>query len=243
MKKPIIGITLDWEDSHTYSKTNPWYALRTNYASVISDHNGIAITLPYDLEAVDQYIDMIDGLMLTGGDYDLDPSVYGEEAHEKLGTLRNNRTEFEMALVKAALAKNKPILAICAGEQLMAAMYGGTLIQDIGSLYPDALEHEQRHLNIPMSKASHKIKVMKDTLLHKIVQADEIEVNSSHHQAVKSVGKDMIISSISIPDNIIESIEMPQYPFVLCVEWHPEFISSKADSLIIEAFVQAAKKI
>jgi len=242
MKKPIIGITLDWEDSHTYSKSNPWYALRTNYASVISDHNGIAITLPYDFDAVDQYIDMIDGLMLTGGDYDLDPSVYGEEVHEKLGIIRNNRTDFEMALIKSALTKNKPILAICAGKQLMAAMYGGKLIQDIGSEYPDALEHEQRHLNIHMSKPSHKIKIMRDTLLYKIVQADEIEVNSSHHQAVRSVGKDMIISSVSIPDDIVEAIEMPQYPFVLGVEWHPEFIVSKSDSLIFEAFIKAAKK-
>lgn len=238
-KKPIIGITLDWEDSLTYSNMHPWYALRCNYASSIAQFNGIAITIPYDLNSVTQYIEMIDGLMVTGGDYDLSPEVYGEEKQPETRTMRNNRTEFEMALIKAALTKNIPILAICAGEQLLTAMHGGKLLQDIKTAYPNALEHEQKHLGIHMSKTSHPIKITTGSLLHNIVGKEEILVNSSHHQAVKSVGPEMIISAIA-PDGIIEAVEMPKHNFVLGVEWHPEYLATKEDSLIMEEFVKAA---
>ena len=238
--KPIIGITLDWEDSPTYSSMHSWYALRCNYASVISEHNGVPLILPYDFAAIDKYIELIDGLMIPGGDYDLDPSVYGEETASGTRVLRSNRTDFEIALIKAALAKNIPILAICAGEQLLTAMHGGKLLQDIKTSYPDALEHEQKHLGIHMSKPSHAIRIMPNSLLYKIVGKEIMEVNSSHHQAVKSVGTEMTISAISIPDEIVEAVELPGYNFVLGVEWHPEYLASKEDSLIISAFLKAS---
>ena len=239
IKKPVIGITLDWEDSPTYSDAHPWYALRTNYGSIISENNAIPIMLPYDIQAIDKYIEMIDGLMVPGGDYDLDPSVYGEETLPETRNTRTQRTDFETALIKAALAKNIPILAICAGEQLLAAIHGGTLFQDIKATYPDALEHEQRELGIHMSKTSHSIKIIPNSLLHRIIRKEEMLVNSSHHQAVKSIGSAMIISAIA-EDNIIEAIEMPDYNFVLGVEWHPEFLATEDDLLIINAFIRAA---
>lgn len=238
-KKPIIGITLDWDDSPTYSKSHDWYAVRTNYASCISKNGGVPITLPYDMDAIDTYLEMIDGLMVPGGDYDLDPAVYGEEVEEGTRNLRSNRTDFETALIKAALAKNIPILAICAGQQLLAAMYGGRLIQDINTFNPKALEHEQIKLGIPMSQTSHSIKIEPGSLLHKIIQKEEMQVNSSHHQAVKSVDPEMIISAFS-EDGIIEAIEMPNYDFVIGVEWHPEFLATEDDLLIIKAFIRAA---
>ena len=240
-KKPIIGITLDWDNSPTYSAAHPWYALRCNYASVVSEHKATPIILPYDMDAIGQYIELIDALMIPGGDYDLDPSIYGEKIESETRTLRSNRSIFEAELIKAALDKNIPILGICAGQQLLAAMYGGKLLQDIKTAYPDALEHEQKHLGIHMSQPSHSIKIKTDSLLYKIVKKEQIEVNSSHHQAVKSVGEDMIISAVA-PDGIVEAIEMPKYSFVLGVEWHPEFMASIEDSLIIKAFIEAAKK-
>lgn len=238
-KKPIIGISLDWEDSPTYSSMHPWYALRCNYSSCISKEGGVPIALPYDSSAIDRYIDIIDGLVVPGGDYDLDPSVYNEEVESGTRNLRKNRTDFEMALIRAALAKNIPILAICAGQQLMTAMYGGKLLQDIQTTYPDALNHEQIQLNMHMSKTSHVVSVVPGSLLHKIVQTEEMQVNSSHHQAVASVGDRMIISAIA-SDGIIEAVEMPEYPFVLGVEWHPEYSSTKQDEAIIKAFIEAA---
>lgn len=239
VKKPVIGITLDWEDSPTYSSSHPWYALRTNYASVISDVGAVPIVIPYDMKAIDQYIEMIDGLMIPGGDYDLDPAVYGEEISSETRCIKNNRTDFEMALIRAALAKNIPILAICAGEQLLAAMHGGRLLQDIKTSYPNALDHEQKKLGIHMSKTMHSISIKPDTLLKKIVQKEEVLVNSSHHQAVKSVGPEMIVSAIA-EDGIIEAIEMPGFNFVLGLEWHPEYLATKEDLSIMKAFIRAA---
>ena len=241
MKKPVIGITLDWEDSLTYSDSHPWYALRANYASSVSKFNGVPITLPYDHQAIDQYIDMIDGLIVTGGDYDLSPEVYGEEIRtEETRNTRSNRTDFEISLIKAALSKNIPILGICAGEQLLTAIYGGTLLQDIKAAYPNALEHEQRHLNIHMSKPSHSIKIEASSLLYKIVQKEEMMVNSSHHQAVNSVGPRMRISAVA-PDGIVEAVEMLDYAFAIGVEWHPEFLATDEDALIIKAFIEASR--
>jgi putative glutamine amidotransferase len=241
-KKPIIGITLDWEDSPTYSTSCTWYALRTNYVSCIANHNAIAITIPYDLNAIDDYIDMIDGLIVTGGDYDLSPDYYGEELENSTRNLRNIRTEFEKKLIEAALAKNMPILAICAGQQLLCSMYGGTLHQDIKEYDKNALQHEQRFLDIPMSKPSHKVTITPNSLLHKITGKEEIEVNSSHHQAVKTVGSSTRISAISTEDSIIEAIELPEYSFALGVEWHPEFEVSKSDTLILKKFIEASGK-
>ena len=240
-KKPVIGITLDWEDKPTYSDMNPWYALRTNYTSAISAANGVPITIPYDHKAIEQYIDIIDGLMIPGGDHDLNPTVYGEELEEKTRAIKDHRSIFEMALIKAALAKNIPILAICAGKQLLAAIYGGKLIQDIKSFSLECLEHEQKKLGIHMSKAHHSIKIIANSLLHDIIQQDEIEVNSSHHQAVKSIGPEMIVSAIA-PDGIIEAVEVPARDFVLGVEWHPEYIVSNSYLLIMKAFVAASAK-
>lgn len=241
LKKVIIGITLDWEDSPTYSVMHPWYALRCNYASSISQLGGVALALPYDMQAIDQYLEIIDGLMVTGGDYDLSPDVYGEEIQLETRVIRNNRTEFEMALIKAALAKNIPILAICAGQQLLCAMHGGKLLQDIQTAFPEAMNHEQKNLGIHMSEPAHSIKIIPGTLLHKIVAKDQMMVNSSHHQAVKSVGDNTIISAVA-PDGIVEAIELTSYEFALGVEWHPEYLATAEDNLIIKAFIEAANK-
>lgn len=240
-KKPVIGITLDWDDAPTYSAGHPWYALRTNYASSIAEHEAVPIMLPYETAAIDQYLELIDGLMVTGGDYDLDPACYGEEKQEWTRTVKSNRAEFEMKLMKAALAKNLPILAICAGEQLFAVMHGGKLHQDIKTYNPDALEHEQSSFKQPMSETSHLIKIEQNSLLFKIVQQETIAVNSSHHQAVKSVGPTMIVSAISPNDGIIEAVELPQYKFAVGVQWHPEYQATEDDRLIIKAFIEAAR--
>lgn len=239
-KRPVIAVPLDWQDHPTYSKYYPWYALRANYTEEISKAGGTPIALPYDSDSIDKYIDLADGLLITGGDHDINPSLYGEEI-TSTELIKPNRTDFEMAMLKAALVKNIPILGICAGEQLLTVAFKGKLIQDINTYVPNALEHEQKDLNIPLNQPHHKIKIIRNTLLHKILQKDEIEVNSSHHQSVKSVGPDMIISAIA-PDNVIEAVEVPKYNFVMGVAWHPEYIATKSDSLIFKAFVKAAQQ-
>ncbi len=236
MKKVVIGITLDFETKPGYS-VYPWYALRENYSKAISHQNAIPLLLPHEEACAEDYADMIDGLVLTGGDFDIDPSLYGAAfKHEKV-TTKHTRTQFEIALTKAMLKRNKPILGICAGEQLLNVLLGGTLIQHIPDSYPNCLEHEQKN---PRHEPGHSITVEQNTLLHRIVGTQNMDVNSSHHQAVATVGPDVVINAVA-PDGVIEGIEYTKHPFCLGVEWHPEYESSEQDRAIFRALVEAAR--
>jgi putative glutamine amidotransferase len=237
MKRPIIGITLDSEEAGGWSPM-PWYALRQNYCSVIARHGGLPFTLPHEPDCVKEYIETIDGLLITGGHFDISPTLYGvKEKHAKTSP-KEKRTAFEFAITKAAMAKKKPILGICGGEQLINVILGGTLVQHIPDSVPDALEHEQKN---PRTQASHSIAIKEGTLLHRITGTKKMSVNSSHHQAVATPGKDVIINCTA-PDGVVEGIESTRHPFCLGVEWHPEYEVDKGDTKIIQAFIRACRR-
>ncbi len=232
---PVIGLTLDWRKEGHYSKY-PWYALRENYCDAVADSGGIPFLLPFQMDHVDSYLDRINGLLVTGGDFDVDPTLYGETCkHERVMPLQN-RTQFEYALVKKALERNMPVLGICGGHQLINVVLGGSLIQHIPAEWKDALAHEQPN---PRHEPGHEISVTAGTLLYDIVKTNRADVNSAHHQAIKQVGEGVVVNSFA-PDGIIEGIEHPGYKFCLGVQWHPEFIISSFDKDIFDAFVQAA---
>jgi putative glutamine amidotransferase len=229
---PVIGITLDFETKDTYSKF-PWYALRKNYVEAVAKFGAVPILLPHEPEMVDHYLGLIDGLILTGGDFDIDPKFYGEDTASNRVLTKSTRTEFEMKMLKTAVLAGLPILGICAGEQLLNVFFGGTLYQDILEQVPGAINHEQPE---PKNLPYHDIKIKKDSLLHSIVKTERYKVNSTHHQAVKEVGKGLIASAIS-DDGIIEAIEGTGHSFILGVEWHPEYLSCNEDELIFAAFI------
>ena len=232
-KKPVIGITPDHEESGEYSPF-PYYVLRENYCDVVSKNGGIPLLLPYGKD-IDQLAGMIDGLVVTGGAFDIDPSSYGDtETHETV-TIKKHRTEFETAITKKILEQNKPFLGICGGEQLLAVILGGTLIQHIPDEIKDALEHENKDRKNP----AHDVEVVEGTLLHKIIGETKIGTNTSHHQAVKEVGKGGVVNARS-SDGVIEGIEYPKYKFCLGVQWHPEYEVTSADTKIIKSFIEAA---
>ena len=130
-----------------------------------------------------------------------------------------------------------PILGICGGEQLINVCLGGTLIQDINQLESKTLEHEQTK---PRNLTSHKVLIKHQTILHQIIGEDEIEVNSAHHQAIDKLGEGLRISGKSI-DGIIESIESINHKWCVGVQWHPEFLITKADKKIISNFIKFSK--
>lgn len=232
-RAPIIGFSLDYEETGSYA-TVPWYAIRENYLKAVSDLGAIPLPLPHETSFVSQYLDMIDGLIVTGGGFDIPPEFYGESTVHETVTMKQGRTDFEFAIAKGALAANKPLLGICGGEQLLNVILGGTLIQHIPDSISNALEHKQKP---PYNKPAHTVKVMPSTLLHKIIGQDEIPVNTSHHQAVAKAGKGVVINAVA-PDGVIEGIEYPAHPFCLGVEWHPEYLVSPADRKIFAAFVE-----
>ena len=236
MKKPIIGITLDSEDSGQYSKF-PWYAIRKNHLHSIEKLGGIPFPLFHSLTNLHDIFSIIDGIIITGGNFDIDPTLYGEN-NDHSRSLKNTRTNFEMKICEMSLKNNLPILGICGGEQLLNICFGGTLIQDIKKYNKNSLEHEQTN---PRNETSHSVEIKKQTKLFEIIKDSEIQVNSAHHQAVNKLGKNLIISGLA-RDGIVESIESTEHDWCIGVQWHPEFLITKADKLLISNFIEFSQK-
>lgn len=236
MRSPVIGITADSEEPGGYSKF-PWYALRQNYCSAVRDAGGVPVILPHEASLIATYADMLDGLLVSGGAFDVDPALFG--AAERHGTvvLKEGRTDFELGITQAMLKADKPVLGICGGQQLLAVALGGTLIQHIPDEINAALAHEQPN---PRNEPGHGIAICEGTLLHKIGGELQTAVNSAHHQAVKDVPETIIVNAVA-PDGVIEGIEDPTRKFVIGVQWHPEFHISPVDAKLFEAFIQACR--
>ena len=235
---PVIGITLDSEDASVdgYSKF-PWYALRENYASVVVGAGGTPVILPHEKSLIDEYLNLIDGLIITGGNFDVDPFMYGDPTSHQTVKLKPKRTDFEMSIIRIALERDFPVLGICGGQQLLNVALGGTLIQHIPDEINNALEHEQRN---PRNEPGHIVSIKEGTLLKDIVNVTSMNVNSAHHQAVKTVS-DFTVINAQTSDGLIEGIEVPGRKFCLGVQWHPEFEIDPGDTRIFEALINAAR--
>ena len=237
MSLPIIGITLDSEPPGGYSNF-PWYAARANYCSAVGRAGGLPMLLPHEPGLANDYLGRIDGLIVTGGDFDIDPALFGAtQRHETVRT-KDLRTGFEIAMIRGALARDLPILGICGGQQLLHVVLGGTLIQHIPAEVPGALPHEQPN---PRDEPGHDVRVEPGTLLAEIVGAETLPVNSSHHQAAKDAPAAVTVNARA-PDGVIEGIESSRSRFCLGVQWHPEFLLSAGDTRIFAAFIGAARE-
>ena len=233
-RRPLIGVTLDAEPPGGYS-AYPWYALRQNYAAAIAAAGGLPVALPHDPALAEAFLDRIDALVVTGGAFDVDPALYGAGARHATVTLKEGRTAAELALVGGALARDRPVLGICGGEQLLAVALGGTLIQHIPDAVPGALEHEQPN---PRHEPGHRVTIVPGTVLARIVGAATMDVNSAHHQAVAAPGPRATVNAVA-PDGVIEGVEDPARRFCLGVQWHPEFLIDPSDRRIFDALIAA----
>lgn len=207
-------------------------------------HVGADVRILDSSMPIAQALEGIGGLMLTGGE-DVAPSRYGESPHVTVVDSETGRDEFEIALIHAARASHLPIFAICRGIQVLNVACGGTLVQDIPSQIQGAQEHS---FPVPPNESyllAHEVWLEKDALLSKLMrerlaEADTVEVNSRHHQAVKDVAKGFRVSATA-PDGVIEAIEDPGMRFCLGVQWHPEnFFRTGEFRPLFEGFVEAA---
>lgn len=237
MSVPVIGITLDAEAPGGYSKF-PWLALRENYARAVVHAAGLPVMLPHEPEQSDSYLDLVDGLIISGGNFDVDPSLFGATARHPTVKTKNRRTAFELAITRGALARDLPVLGICGGQQLLHVVLGGTLIQHIPDEVEHALAHEQPN---PRDEPGHEVAIVAGTRLRDIVGVDRLPVNSAHHQAAKDIPAGLVLNAIA-DDGVIEGIEAPAKRFCIGVQWHPEFEISAGDRALMAAFVTAARR-
>lgn len=241
--KPCIGITMDHVDptqepgGEWYSKV-PWYALRYRYAESIALAGGLPLALPHYMDLIDEYTEALDGLIITGGGFDIDPSLYGVTERHPTVSVKPKRTEFEMAIARRMLQANKPVLGICGGMQLLNVLHGGTLYQDIPSEAPSDVNHSQTHDRF---KHQHSAEIKAGSLLSELADRNlSILINSVHHQAVKDVAPSFKINAVA-PDGIIEGIESSEHKFCLGLQWHPEFHVSQIDERIFQGFLEACR--
>jgi putative glutamine amidotransferase len=236
-RRPRIGLTLDAEPPGGFSQL-PWYAIRDNYCAAVAKAGGLPIPLPHEVELAEDYVALLDGLVVTGGAFDVDPALYGAADRHDTVVTKDRRTTFELAVLNGFLEADRPILGICGGQQLLNVALGGTLIQHIPDEIEHALAHEQPN---PRTEPGHDVEVEPGSLLHKLAGgASSLQVNSAHHQAAGEIAEGVVISG-SAPDGVIEAIEVPKRRFCLGVQWHPEYHISSADRAIFQALVEACQ--
>ncbi|HEY7166860.1 MAG TPA: gamma-glutamyl-gamma-aminobutyrate hydrolase family protein [Candidatus Binatia bacterium] len=244
MTAPLIGITADIiAEGHDKrgAKREATLFLPRRYCRAIEQAGGIPVILdPTSSASVrQQQLNRLDGVVLSGGYFDIHPRYYGEEPLNELGEIKSERTEFELDLATRALIENKPVLGICGGEQAINVCLGGSLYQDIRAQFPGAEEHEQ---SARKEIGGHLVEIRAGTRLHQIVGNDRLEVNTTHHQAVKKLGKGLVVNAVA-PDGLTEGIESTEHDFVIGVQWHPEALSSRreAHQRIFAAFIAACQ--
>ena len=214
-QRPRIGITMRIELA-----TNRFYLAR-HYSEAVEAAGGapVHISLIPNSEYIDSVVEGLDGILLPGSDSDVDPLRYGHEPHPELGSVHTIKDQTDLLVIEAAERKRIPIFAICFGMQILNVSRGGTLIQDIRSQVPDAIKHEQ---GAPRERPSHRVRLLENTKLSNIAGAVDALTNSHHHQAIESVGADLVATAWS-SDGVIEAIEDPRPDrFVMAVQWHPE---------------------
>ena len=232
--KPIIGINCDYEEEGK----QPYSFTYRDYSEAVVAAGGIPLLLPVikDKNDVELLLEKIDGLLITGGN-DVPPQRYGEEKHEKTVCVHPDKDSSDFILVGTAIRMKKPLLAICYGIQLVNVALGGSLIQDI----PSEVKTPIIHKDSQNDHYTHAVSIRKDSLLHRIIGIDRIEANSTHHQAIKRLGKGLK-DTAHTSDGITEAIEWKDYPFLVGVQWHPErMIDSPHHLALFNALINASK--
>jgi len=242
MPKPLIGIAPDFNPATNGQKGEgeATIFLRNRYVAAVEAAGGIPIILPIVSNAAlcMALLNSLDGLLLTGSGPDIDPGRYGEEKRFDFTVMSRERMESECALVVEARKRDLPVLGICGGMQLMNVALGGTLVQDIKEQIGRSLRHR---MTGPATQVCHAVRVEPGTRLNAILGRRVLQVNSSHHQAVRTVPRTLKVSA-SAPDGVIEALEDPTRRFFIGVQWHPEYLYPRypGHRALFKALVSAA---
>jgi putative glutamine amidotransferase len=229
--RPIVGITSYAENARWGVWEAPAALIPLSYVRAVEDAGGRALLVPPNVEGVEETLDALDGLVLSGG-ADLDPTSYGAEAHPETNGVRPERDRAELALLEGALARDMPVLAVCRGSQVLNVARGGDLVQHL----PEIVGHEG-HKETPGVFAEHEVDVLPETKLRDVI-GERAPVKSHHHQGYGSLGEGLR-EAARAEDGTIEAIEDPSQRFALGVLWHPE---EDEDAALFRALVEEARR-
>jgi putative glutamine amidotransferase len=234
--RPRIGITMRVE-----YETDRFYLARY-YSEAVEAAGGLPVHI--SLIPREDYIREVaanlDGVLLPGSDSDVDPLLYNREPHRRLGSVHTIKDRTDLLVLEEVERRRLPLLAICFGMQVLNVSRGGTLIQDIESELPEAIKHQQ---GAPRGRRSHRVRFLDGSLLRELAGTQDALVNSHHHQAIETVGRDLVATSWAA-DGLVEGLEDPRAGrFALAVQWHPEIAweEDEFSARLFARFVEAAK--
>lgn len=230
MTRPVIGIT-------TYAQEASWGAWRLpaaliplDYVDSVERAGGRPVLIPPSEAGVDETLDALDAIVFSGG-ADVDPGLYGAEPHPETDSPQARRDAGELALLRSALERDMPVLAVCRGFQLLNIARGGDLVQHL----PDELG-DDLHKQTPGTFVEHHVDVKDGTRLASVIGVRS-EVTSHHHQGIGRVGEGLVEAAWA-GDGTLEGVEDPSQRFAVGVQWHPE---AKEDRALFEALVEEAR--
>jgi putative glutamine amidotransferase len=236
MAKPWIGIPTRFQDDHTTGKIRL-------YLEAVLWAGGLPVMVPTFLPPVAalEYVKHLDGILLPGSSSDIDPSLYGEAPHGRLGKMAPERDAIDFSLLEHSERSQIPVLGICFGAQSLNVFRGGTLIQDIPSVVSAPVFHDDH--GEPEKPARHVVHLDRNSRLGRLAGKDSIEVNSFHHQSVGRVGTNLQAVATA-PDGVVEAVEDTAGRFVVGVQWHPErgFQDDVFYGALFTAFIREAER-
>jgi putative glutamine amidotransferase len=229
--RPLIGITSYAENARWGAWEEPAALIPLTYVQAVSRAGGRPLVVPPSDDGIEETLDALDGILFSGGS-DIDPEAYGAEAHPETNGVRPERDRAELALLRGALERDMPVLAICRGSQVMNVARGGNLVQHLPEVVGD-----DKHKHTPGVFADHDVELKPGTRLQRVL-GERAPVKSHHHQGYGKIGEGLVEAAWA-EDGTVEALEDPEQRFALAVLWHPE---AGEDFALFEELVEEARR-
>ncbi|NQV98928.1 MAG: gamma-glutamyl-gamma-aminobutyrate hydrolase family protein [Rhodospirillales bacterium] len=220
--RPVIGVLLDYQAAGSFSQ-RPHYALRTGYFDALWLAGGTPVAIPYVDGAIDAYLALCDGFLFPGGFYPFPARLYGETAGSDEPV--HPRFAFEEQLMARVIARDRPVLGVCAGMQVLAGLYGGTFYRDLHTAIDTPIDHLNER---PAEQPAHGLTVSQGSRLQEILGTTALRVNTAHKEALSNQPAGLVINARA-EDGVVEGVEVADKGFCIGVQWHPEFFARDGD--------------
>jgi putative glutamine amidotransferase len=230
-RRPVIGITTYLTPARFGVWEEDAALVPAAYVRAVEAAGGRALLVPPSADGIEETLDRLDGLLFSGGS-DLDPELYGQEAHPETNDIVPERDRAELVLLRAALERDLPVLAVCRGSQVLNVALGGDLVQHLPEVVGD-----EKHKHTPGSFADHEVDVVAGSRIQRIL-GDRAPVKSHHHQGYGRLGQGLL-EAARAEDGTVEAVEDPSRRFMVGVLWHPE---AGEDFALFEELVQEAAR-